>query len=412
MSWFGSRKTVLGVVLIGASAFVLSPRSRAQGSPSDSATVIHSADLALVSTIRGLPVGPQGLVRISGTATYEPDGSVFDAATEVSSSGHGAAGLIDPVASGLTLRERHEETHTYVYAAGNPSGARCAAAGLSAPCLVLRLPQIAAARRRDIDELREGMSSTLQLQVLQPSAVATPVPPRPPSPGVHPPQHWTPPPPEGHDNGLFWMGLASASGAAVFSVAFLIFGLRRRRRRRDQGVEGRINASAGRLRKRLAGDPVKARLLQIVNDLSKEASSLTALEARLDKAVEDANPEELERRHRELMERARVLEDKGGEAAGTGEMKDAAAIIEKQIDRCRSWEMQRWRSEARMERIATRLEALEAELNDPSAGTKEPKEELLELLQEELELARAGEREASALLGGGDNNGPSSATTT
>jgi hypothetical protein len=139
----------------------------------------------------------------------------------------------------------------------------------------------------------------------------------------------------------------------------------------------------------------------VVKDLGAEAASLERLERRLGEAVRNANIEGLEKRRRDLERAAAALTDRGGEEAGQGELKDAVTIIEGQIDRCRKWEMQRWRSAARTERIATRLEALEIELSDPTQNKLGDSDPLLDKLQEELELARAGEREAETLLGGG-----------
>jgi len=158
----------------------------------------------------------------------------------------------------------------------------------------------------------------------------------------------------------------------------------------------------------LKGDQVKARLLGVVNDLAHESSSLEAVERKLQRAVRDANRDALEKRHQELERTATSLDSHGGDAAGAGDLHDAAAIVESQIDRCRQWEMQCWRSAARMERIATRLEALEAELNDPAAGKLGEADRLLDTLHEELDLARAGEREAEKLLGNApeDESGP------
>jgi hypothetical protein len=193
------------------------------------------------------------------------------------------------------------------------------------------------------------------------------------------------------------LGAAASGTGVLLSVGILFLALRRRRK--GLGPVGRVQVTAGRLRRKLSGDSTKSRLLSVVNDLASETDKLADLEKRLEKAVKNANPEALEKRRQELVKAAEDLASRGGAEAGQGEMNDAAKIVEGQLDRCRRWEMQRWRSAARIERIATRLEALEVELNDPAQATTEPKEELLNVLQEELDLARAGEREAHSLLG-------------
>jgi hypothetical protein len=330
---------------------------------------------------------------------YDPDGSMIDAAMEQTPQGRREAGMIDPVASGLELRERDEANHIYTFHAGNGGGASCGAVGLAPPCLVLRVPALAAVRLRDVDELREGLSGSLQVTVHQPMypQVYTPPPPMP-IPSMPYPTYGGEEPSGG--TGMYWAAAGGSTAGLVLSAGVLLLVLKRRRRR-GLGPLGRVLDSGQRLRRRLAGDTVKARLLTVTEDLVKEASSLSALGKRLEKAVKDAKPEALEQRRDELLVAAQSMSERGGEEAGQGELADAAKIVEGQLDRCRRWEMQRWRSAARIERIATRLEALEAELKDPTIGAAEPKQELLDLLQEELDLARAGEREAQKLLGPG-----------
>jgi hypothetical protein len=355
-------------------------------------------DLGLDASISRIRLVPGGFVRITGSATYQPDGTVWDAATERTSSGTHDGGLIDAAASGLVLRDRDPESHTYQYEPAEAASEVCARVGLSSPCLVLRLPALAAARRRDLGELREDLTGGLHVEVHLPVAPSV-IPPLvvPPLPQVTDPSYLDR---EEPDSGWFWMGAVGLSGGGlVLSLAVLL--VAGRRRRKSKTPVSRARAAAGRLRKKLAGDTVRARLLMVVNDLAEEAGALEMVEHKLKRAVEDAKPEELEQRYQELTRTAAALAAKGGAEAGEGELNDAAAIVEGQIERCRKWEMQRWRSAARMERIATRLEALEAELNDPAQDKIEKAGELLDLLQEELELARAGEQEAQRLLGSG-----------
>lgn len=383
--------------LVGFTATLASAQEEAPAFP------VQSFDLVLDRSIRALPLPPGGFVVISGSVTHQASGARFDAATESGPGGNQQVGLIDPVASGLVLSERDESSHRYTFNVGNGAGSACARAGLQSPCLALRLPQIAASRSRDVSELREELAGNLRVEVFQRAVAPASTTPPPPIVGTPlPPPPVVPPP---SNNGGFWMAAAGMGGGAVLSIALLVFGLRRRKR--GTGPLSRVHASAGRLRKKLAGDEVKARLLETVNSLAQEATNLGQTEKQLQKAVREAKPEELERRHQELLGKARQLEAQGGAEAGQNEMADAAKIVESQIERCRKWDMQSWRSAARLERIATRLEALEAELNDPAQSRVEPKQELLDVLQEELDLARAGEREASKLLGRSDE-GPAS----
>jgi hypothetical protein len=195
-----------------------------------------------------------------------------------------------------------------------------------------------------------------------------------------------------------WVWAAGGASTAGLLVALMAILVAVRRRQGGGGPLARTKSAATRLRKRLQGDAVKARLLAVVDELAGEGDSLASMQQRLEKAVRDAKPDELERRRDRLRAQAQGLKAEAGQT----ELDGAAEILEKQIERCRNWEMQRWRSGARLERIATRLEALEVELNDPTIGSDEGGDTLLDALQEELELARAGEREAEGLLRGGD----------
>jgi hypothetical protein len=389
---------VLVAVAGGAAVWHAPPLAQAQSG--DTLVAVDGYELALDASVRPLSFPPGGVVRISGRVVDGATGAVIDADTESGRGQRSEAGLIDPVASGLALVERHPDSNTYAYNAGDLSGARCADAGLAAPCLILRLPQLAAARGRDVDELREDLTGALRVDVLAPAAPFVAAPPAPTwvvPPSVPPVMVYEPPPPR--DGGGPWLAATVAGGGIVLSVAFLVLALRRRRRPGGRDPVARVRAAAVRLRKRLRGDTVKARLLGVVDELAAEAEALVKQQERLAQAVRDGKPEELERRKAELEEMARQLAEHGGEEAGQGEMLGAARIVQSQIDRIRKWEMQRWRSAARLERVATRLEALEAELDDPAAAAAGPNQELLDLLQEELDLARAGEREAEKLLG-------------
>lgn len=357
---------------------------------------VDAFDIAMGSTVSSLRLSPNGTIRVTGTVTYGPDGTVWDAATVQPPDGRRRdGGLIDAEASGLTLRDRDAESHTYTYAAAGSPSEVCRSVGQASPCLVLRLPAIAASRRRDLGELREELAGGLRAEVLMSTTPAV----SPAQPLVVPDTPYTG---DGDStgDGWFWMAAAGATGGGLVLSLAALFVVARRRRRGGTPV-ARAQASARRLRKELSGDPVKARLLKVVDDLAQESLALEKVELQLRRAVEDAKPEELERRHEKLERTAAGLAERGGDEAGAGELRDAADIVEGQLDRCRRWEMQRWRSAARMERIATRLEALEAELKDPAQGKIEEADELMDLLQEELELARAGEEEAQRLLGSG-----------
>lgn len=390
------QKTTLGGISFVVCALVSAlPVPGWSQTGSNSGVQVDAYDVRLDTSVIRLSLPPGGFVQVSGTVSYGPEGSTIDAATEQTPQGRREAGLIDPVASGLELRDRDDSGHRYTYHVGNVSGSSCASVGMQPPCLVLRLPQLAAARLRDVDEFREELSGSLRVEVYQ--SIAPPVvqPTYSPSPNPHVQPNYGPAPDEG--TGWFWLGAAGSGTGILLSVGIIFLALRRRRR--GLGPIGRVQATAGRLRRRISSDPVKSRLLSVVNDLAAETEKLADLEKRLDKAVKNANPDALERRRQELVKAAEDLATRGGAEAGQGEMNDAAKIVEGQLDRCRRWEMQRWRSAARVERIATRLEALEVELNDPSQSASEPKEELLNVLQEELDLARAGEQEAHTLLG-------------
>jgi hypothetical protein len=400
------RAAVLGMLVFAAAA-AIPLETRAQPGTSEGVQV-DAFTLQPTSSIFPLAMPPGGFIRITGSMRYDLDGSMIDAAMEQTPQGRHEVGMIDPVASGLELSDRDEANHIYTYRAANPAGSACASVGLAPPCIVLRIPALAAGRLRDVDELREGLSGALQVTVHQPMypQVFTPPQPFPVQPMPYPVYGGTEPEP---DTSMYWVA-AGGSGAGLLLGAGVLALVFRRRRRRGLGPLGRVLDSGHRLRRKLTGDKVKERLLTVVDDLVREARSLQALEKRLEKAVKEAKPDALEKRRDELLEAAKVMSDRGGEEAGQGELTSAAKIVDGQLDRCRKWDMQRWRSAARIERIATRLEALEAELRDPTLGTAEPKQELLDVLQEELDLARAGEREAQKLLGGGhDDSNPSAA---
>jgi hypothetical protein len=325
--------------------------------------------------------------------TYQPDGTVFDAGSTLASGQTQAQGLIDPVASGLALTGADANQHVYSYRVG-ATNTQCAQAGLSPPCLILRLPELAARRLLDVDEFREQLQGQLNVEISGPAAgapvqvmpIAAPTFPRP-SPG--------PPPP-----GTNWVRVAAltASGSGLaLSVGLLFFGLRRRQRARNTPVS-RVETAQRRLERQLAGDKGKERLRAVVGELAQEAQRQADRQSRLEKAIHQANPTQLQQRRDELRHQAEGLAQRGGEAAGQTEMEEAAQIVEQQLRRCEQWEMQRWRAGARLERIATRLEALHNELNAPAVNGQQQNDELLQLLQEELDLARAGEQEVDDML--------------
>ena len=400
MTRAGHERTGWGVIVIALLLLVISvpsPSKAQTGAQGEQPLYqVDAFEIRMDSSILRLSMPPGGALRISGVVTYGPEGTTFDASSETRTSGRREGGLIDPVATGLRLRSSDAATHTYVYELGDLNGAVCRSAGLDSPCLVLRLPSISAERRRDLGELREDLQGALRVEVLaSPAPLVLPLP----LPTPQPIPQYNPPV-TGGDQGTSWitMTLAGAGGGITLSFVILFFGLKRRKK--SGTVEDRVKESASRLAKKIGADPVKARLKTAIKELAQEAENLSKTRKQLVAAFLRANLPALERRHAELLETAKHLEEKGGMAAGQGEMTDAAKIVEGQIDRCRQWEMQRWRSTARLERIATRLEALELELNGPKADQGSSKEELLDVLQEELDLARAGEQEAQKLLSG------------
>lgn len=338
-----------------------------------------------------------GSLRVTGSVANGTDGTVLDAATATTPGGASTeGGLVDAAASGLVLAERDPASHTYTYRASGAPGPTCEALLMGQTCVALRTAQIAAAELRDLGELREELTGGLHVEIFAPqmAAVTPPVAFTPPSfdPGSYTP--YEPPPP----SVPIWIWAVGGASTSGLLVALIVLGVAVRRRKAATPL-ARVQAAAARLHRRLQDDPVRARLLGLVHDLAAEAESVARMESRLAAAVRDAKPEELERRRAQLAQQAEGLVAKGGEEAGKGELDGAVQILDDQIERCRRWEMQRWRCGARLERIATRLEALEVELNDPTTGREGGGDGLLDALQEEIDLARAGEQEAEKLLG-------------
>jgi hypothetical protein len=104
---------------------------------------------ALVVT--ALALGPSDRLELRGTIVSHHDGARF-----------GPSELVDPEAGGLRVVERRGDV--LVLASAGTVGPACAAAGLSSPCLVPRLPELAHARLLSVEELRASLDGALVLE--------------------------------------------------------------------------------------------------------------------------------------------------------------------------------------------------------------------------------------------------------
>ena len=110
---------------------------------------------------------------LEGAFHSDYDGSIVDAAgTTFAGEPLGdTAGLIDLVGGGFYPRERDATTHVVHAIATENGGETCAAHGVAAPCLLLRLPQQAHSRLLSSADWAASLKGGMRVEVLGPPVV-------------------------------------------------------------------------------------------------------------------------------------------------------------------------------------------------------------------------------------------------
>jgi hypothetical protein len=182
-------------------------------------------------------VAPGGEIILRGSYQSTHDGSIVDAATTTwpahapGGASVDAGGLIDFEGGGFHLTSRDLTTHeVHAVATGDPAPA-CAAVGVAAPCLALRVEPQARTRLLTMDFWTKSLKGAITLEVVNPPAYAPP-------PAAVP-----------------YLGIAAATLAVALSGAWLW----QRRKRHAASPAGRLAALLAQVQKKLdQADPILA----------------------------------------------------------------------------------------------------------------------------------------------------------
>ncbi|MBL8607696.1 MAG: hypothetical protein JNL38_10265 [Myxococcales bacterium] len=224
---------------------------------------------------RGVPeLAPGQEITVVGGLRAGYDGAFFDGATRTLNLPSGPSvspgGLFEIERAGLRVSSRDPGSHLVRLAATGADAPACAAAGVSAPCLVPRTKELAFERLQTESEFR----ATLAGQI---SATLPSVAPLPPPRGTNP---------------LAYACFAASGGLAIGAV---LLGLKRRR----ETLIARVRAAAQRARAATSKDPSFAEIARKIDDLVGRAEDLEAsreaCEARLAKLDRRALVEKRER---------------------------------------------------------------------------------------------------------------------
>ena len=235
-------------------------------------------------------VRPSGEIVISGSYKSTFDGSEIDAATTTWPAGApggqsvDAGGLIDFAGGGFHVTSRDPATHIVHAVATDKPAPACAAAGVAAPCLPMRVLPQAQARLITMAEWRRSLNGQMSLEVLTPPVYA---------PAVE----------AASSPALRW----GAAAVGVLAIAGIVWVARRRQAASPTGqllalarrVQGKLG-SADRVLAAPLSPALTAALTAVrerrVDATSKEgkrvASVLSRVEATLDKAVHDARADQ------------------------------------------------------------------------------------------------------------------------
>jgi hypothetical protein len=195
-------------------------------------------------------VRPGGEVILTGSYYSTHDGTVLDAATTTwpptapGGDSVDAKGMFDLGLGGFHLVSRDPASHEVHVRATGDEAPGCTAAGVAAPCLVIRAPVAARARMLTSDEFARTLKGEIGMEVVAPTIVQTAAP-------VFP-----------------FLGI----GAGVVAAILVGFVALRARKRRMSSPTGQLLALARRVRSKLGGaDVVLAAPLERAVDTAMRA---------------------------------------------------------------------------------------------------------------------------------------------
>lgn len=176
-------------------------------------------------------VRPGGEVTLYGSYYSTYDGTVLDAATTTwpkdapGGESRDAGGIFDPGLGGFRVTSRDPATHeVHLRATGDPAPG-CSAAGVAAPCLVVRTPIAARARLLSSDEFARTLKGSIEMEIVAPTIAATAAP-------VIP-----------------YLGIAAGIGAALLIGLVAL----RSKKKRAASPLGQLLTLAGRVQEKLRG---------------------------------------------------------------------------------------------------------------------------------------------------------------
>ncbi|MFO0592241.1 MAG: hypothetical protein U0441_32150 [Polyangiaceae bacterium] len=187
--------------------------------------------VALDQPATHVDVRPGGEVILTGSYYSTHDGSVLDAATTTwpkeapGGESIDAQGLFDLGLGGFRVASRDPQTHTVHLLATGDAAPGCSAAGVTAPCLVVRTPIAARARMLTSAEFAQTLKGEIQMDVPAPTIAAAAAPAFP------------------------YLGALAGVAAAIG----LGLGVMRARRRRLESPTGQLLALARRVQAKVAG---------------------------------------------------------------------------------------------------------------------------------------------------------------
>lgn len=176
-------------------------------------------------------VRPGGELILRGSYYSTHDGSELDAATTTwpkeapGGESRDAGGIFDPGLGGFRVTSRDPGTHEIHLRATGDAAPGCSAAGVAAPCLVVRTPIAARARLLASDEFARSLKGGIEMEIVAPTIAVTAAPMFP------------------------YLGVAAAIGAAI-AVGLVAI---RMRRKRKSSPYGQLLALAGRVQDKLRG---------------------------------------------------------------------------------------------------------------------------------------------------------------
>lgn len=192
-----------------------------------------------------LSLRPGDSVVVEGLVATQHDGVAWDAVSHLEGGAFVPGGLYRLDGVGLRVAQHDPSTHRTRLVATGDSAPTCALAGLPAPCLVPRLPELAHERLLTTEAFVATLRGTLAVSELR-----------------------VPPPPP------FWHRYAKAIGAVlalgVPAIVLALLGLARRRR----SPLGQVFAAAAEARRVVADDPTMARVGAEIDELVCRAERL------------------------------------------------------------------------------------------------------------------------------------------